>query len=199
MDSEGSGAIAPSVWAQVEQFSFVYRPEFCLGYDDWLATDREGPCPSESQPSELPPPKKRKLSLALNKRQPLAQVQMRSRFISPVKETKVKEAAKGVIPDNTKHCNSWAVRAFNAWSRQRNERATDDPIPTDLLHCTDAEVVCKCMQRFVLEVRREDGKPYPPATIQGILSGLNRVLKENGAPFSILDKGNPKFRELLLM
>ncbi len=24
---------------------------------------------------------------------------------------------KGVIPANTKHCNSWAVRAFNTWSR----------------------------------------------------------------------------------
>ncbi len=131
MDFEESGTIAQSVWAQVEQFDFVYRPEFCLGYNDWLAT--EGPYPSESQPSELglkydsclsteelPPPKKRKLSLVLDKRQPLVEVQNSKtrRFISPVKEAKVKEAEKGVIPANTKHCNSWAVCALNAWTSE---------------------------------------------------------------------------------
>ncbi len=51
---------------------------------------------------------------------------------------------------------------------------------------------------FVLEARREVGKPYPPGTIRSLLSGLNRVLKENRATFSILSKGDPRFREVLL-
>ena len=55
------------------------------------------------------------------------------------------------------------------------------------------------MHYFVLEVQREDGgKPYPPEMIRSLLSGLNRVMKENAAPFFILDQGNLKFRELLL-
>ena len=44
----------------------------------------------------------------------------------------------------------------------------------------------------------QDGKKYPPTTTRSLLSGLNRILKELKAPFSILDKGNPAFRKLLL-
>ena len=46
----------------------------------------------------------------------------------------------------------------------------------DLLECHDAEMVSKCMRLFVPEVRKADGEPYPPSTIRGLLSGLNRVI-----------------------
>ena len=54
------------------------------------------------------------------------------------------------------------------------------------------------MRRFVLEARKEDGQAYNPATIRSLLSGLNRVMQENGTQFSILNKADPAFRELLL-
>ena len=73
-----------------------------------------------------------------------------------------------------------------------------DPVPTDLLQCHDASVVSKYLRYFVLEARTQDCKKYPPTTIRSLLSGLNRILEESKAPFSILDKGNPAFRELLL-
>ena len=44
---------------------------------------------------------------------------------------------------------------------------------------------------FVLEARNQDGN-------KSILSGLNRILKESKAPFSIFDKSNPAFRGLQL-
>ena len=47
-------------------------------------------------------------------------------------------------------------------------------------------------------MRREDGKLNNPGTIRSLLCGLNRVMKDNGATFSILDKGNPISGELLL-
>ena len=73
-----------------------------------------------------------------------------------------------------------------------------DPVSTDLLQCHDASVVSKYLRYFVLEARTQDDKKYSPTTIWSLLSGLNRILKELKATFSILDKSNPAFRELLL-
>ena len=42
-----------------------------------------------------------------------------------------------------------------------------------------------------------DGSVYPPATLRSLVSGLNRILHSNRAPFSVLDKGDPRFRDLL--
>ena len=47
-----------------------------------------------------------------------------------------------------------------------------------------------------METRREDGQPYPPSMIYNIVSGLNCILQENKAPFSVLDRNDYRFREL---
>ena len=47
----------------------------------------------------------------------------------------------------------------------------------------------------MLEVQNED---VNLGMIRNLSSGLNRVMKKDAAPFSVLDKGNPKFHELLL-
>ena len=52
--------------------------------------------------------------------------------------------------------------------------------------------------RYVLEARREDGGQYKPGSIGSLLCGLNQIVKESGTTFSLLDKENPAFRELLL-
>ena len=62
----------------------------------------------------------------------------------------------------------------------------------------DRGVVCKHVRYFVLHLRKEDGTPYSPSSIRGILSGLNRALKENGVPFSMKNKEDPAFLELFL-
>ncbi len=103
-----------------------------------------------------------------------------------------------MIPCNTKKNNAWAERTFNSWVEERNKR-TPGSVPTDLLLCRDLQLaVCKYMRYFVLEARNKDGNKYPPGAIRSILSGLNRILKESKAPFSIFDKSNPAFRELQL-
>ena len=48
-----------------------------------------------------------------------------------------------------------------------------------------------------METRKTDGSPYPPSTLRSLISGLNRVLQSNQAPFSVLDKGDYRFRNLL--
>ena len=38
------------------------------------------------------------------------------------------------------------------------------------------------MEKFVQEARRKDGKEYPPASLHGIVSSIQRFLRENGQP-----------------
>ena len=65
-----------------------------------------------------------------------------------------------------------------------------------MLQSHDAKLVCKTLCKFVLEIRNSSGQHYPPATIRSLLNGLNRILKENKTPFSILDNDDPLFRYL---
>ena len=41
------------------------------------------------------------------------------------------------------------------------------------------------------------GSEYPLSTIRSLVSGINRVIKSNNMPFSALDKGDYRFRDLL--
>ena len=69
------------------------------------------------------------------------------------------EAAKGIVPTNTKQCNSWALRAFECWATQCSE-----VVPSGLLQSNDADLIAQFMRCFVLEVRKEDGEQYTPGT-----------------------------------
>ena len=71
-------------------------------------------------------------------------------------------------------------------------------MPEDLLSCHDPSVVSKYMRCFALRSQESSWRKVSPSTIRSILSGLNRVLKEAKAPFSILDKPDHRFCELLL-
>ena len=140
-----------------------------------------------------PEPPKKKLKLSLSQKmaeQSASEGLGLSRFALPVSEQEFSEAAKGVALSNTKKNNCWAEWMFNAWVDEQN-KVNPGSVPTDLLSCHDPDTVCKYMRYFVLEVRSQDGNKYPPRTIRSILSGLNRILKESKAPFSILDKTNP--------
>ena len=47
------------------------------------------------------------------------------------------------------------------------------------------------------ETRKTDGSLYPPSSLRSLICGLNRVLQSNQAPFSLVDKGDSRFRPLL--
>ena len=125
-------------------------------------------------------------------------VEQSRRFALPVSESELEKAACGVVPANTQFNTQWAERNFTAWAIQRNAIASDDPVPLDLLSSHDPVLVSKHLRRFVMETRSTNGEPYPPATLRSLLSGINRILKANKAPFSIFNKEDPVFRNLML-
>lgn len=119
-----------------------------------------------------------------------------TRFTTPITSPEREKAAKGVIPANTEASIRWAIKNFNSWALNRSAANPDDFVPPDLLKSHDAALVCKWLCRYAMATRREDGTPYPP-TVRLLLSGVNRTLQSNNAPFSILDKNNLQFCDLI--
>ena len=152
-------------------------------------------CDKENKVDETRKRKSLSLKKTTQKRKVL-ECETTNRFAVPVNPQEIEKVSKGLVPSNTETSTRWAVKNFNDWVTNRNERLPDNPIPLDLLECHDATKVCKYLCMFVLETRKSDGSEYPPCTIKALLSGLNRVLHANKAPFSILDKHNPEFQEL---
>jgi len=117
--------------------------------------------------------------------------------VPPLSSLERERAAKGVIPANIRANSNWAVKNFKEWVSNRSVMIPNDPVPSILLECKDPGLLCKWLYQYVMETRRTDGSQYPPATLRSLLSGVNRVLQENKVPFSILDKGDYRFKDLL--
>ncbi len=73
---------------------------------------------------------------------------------------------------NTKRRDGWAVRNFEQWAQNRREQLPDDPVPDDLLESSNPEVMSKWLCCYILETRQENGKPYPPKSLYGLLCGI---------------------------
>ena len=70
-----------------------------------------------------------------------------------------------------------SFKRFTDWKFQRS---TDngERCPDDLLENADIEKLNYWLSRFVAEVRRVDGKPYPPRSISQLLAALQRIMLE---------------------
>ena len=179
-----SQVVSSSLLRGLEPVTFEYNPAFNLGCIGWGAENIHAPT-------------RKHLCLSLKKKkEPLKEAN--ARFASPTKKEVFDAASEGVVPTNTRSNTKWAVKTFTEWMEQRNERVAEDPIPHDILKLTEAAPVCKFMRLFVLETRRSDGTPYPPATLWSLVSGIQRAMQANKVPFLLLDRSDDRFRELHL-
>ena len=140
----------------------------------------------ENSPPGTEPLKKRK-RLSLSRK---------GRFKKIVADDELEEAAKGVVPKNTKRRDIWAIKNFEDWAKNRREREPSDPVPEDLLKCTDPEVINTWLSRFVLETRQKNGQPYPPRSLHGLLCGIQRAFRENEVSLNFLEKKDIRFATL---
>ena len=101
------------------------------------------------------------------------------------------------VPKNTDKCTKWAMKNFTDWREAHNLRS-DDKCPETLLEDSDPSLLNKWLAQYVAETRREDVTPYPPKSIQGLLSGLLRIARQKNAGTEMpnsLQKSNPRFAE----
>ena len=69
--------------------------------------------------------------------------------------------SKGFVPANTKKNTTWAYKIFLDWRAERNKNTEEDVCPEDLFDKPDPGKLNYWLLRFVSEVRRQNGKPYP--------------------------------------
>ena len=92
------------------------------------------------------------------------------RFTFVASDEMLKKASNGVAPINTEYSTLWAEKNILSWAENCNKKMPHDPVPIDLLHSHDPELVCKYLCCFAMETRKENGELYPPAIIRLLLS-----------------------------
>ena len=106
-------------------------------------------------------------------------VQGKARFADPKTEEDVAAARRASVPKKTQADTKYCMRLWNEWTTHRNALSTAEKIP-DNITTMNAETLQYWMCRFVLEVRKKDGKVYPASTLHHLCCGVMRHLKENG-------------------
>ena len=91
-----------------------------------------------------------------------------------ISKEEIHDAIEKRVPANTKESTGWGYNVWLEWCKARN---IDENILT-----MDERKVNELMARFVQEVRRKDGKEYPPSSLNCFVSAVQRYLRENGRP-----------------
>uniref|UniRef100_A0A1X7T9L7 Uncharacterized protein n=1 Tax=Amphimedon queenslandica TaxID=400682 RepID=A0A1X7T9L7_AMPQE len=145
----------------------------------------------ENQEKEnVPPSKKRRVSLSLNKK----------RF-QPSSSEEIDEMAKRKVPKNTEKTSKWAMKNLEDWFKDYNERNPDKKCPDEFLtgHGCSKEVICKWLCLFVNETRNKSGERYPPKTIQCLLAGIMRHMRDQNSEYpNFMSKDDPAFHTFIV-
>ena len=118
-----------------------------------------------------------------------------------VSQVTLDEMVANRIPKNTKKNTNWAVKVWNSWAHERNTtripslQAAQDlpPIPLHTqFHNYSDEDLSTFMARFVVEARKRDGSQYSRYSLEQLMCGLQRFLKESvRADINIIE--SPKY------
>ena len=102
-----------------------------------------------------------------------------ARFATPTDDEAVFAAQSKAVPSTTERSTEWACCIWNQWSKIRKESNCEYSPPPQL--CTDESCLDRWLSKFILEIRRQDGKEYPPNTPYSIACGILRHVR-NYAP-----------------
>ncbi len=90
----------------------------------------------------------------------------------------------------------WAVRIFDNWQKARNLRTKlagqDDEIRGLLEDMSDSDL-CETMCKFILEVRKVTGEPYPRETLYSLVIMMQMFLDTKGRHVRFLDPQSVTF------
>ena len=118
-----------------------------------------------------------------------------ARFKFSFDDDKLNNYSKGYQPQTTISNTSWAMRVFEGWRSARNSAVDfeEDLCPDDLFVKGNKDAISNWLGRFAIEVRRQDGKPYPPRTIHHLFLGIQRHVKTICPERNINFFGDPEF------
>ena len=79
--------------------------------------------------------------------------------------------SKGFVPKSTEKSTVWAVRNFQPWCGWREKQR--NPVPKDLLDCSNGEMLNRWLSLSVKETRRVDGKLFPSSMLYLVSSVID--------------------------
>ena len=120
---------------------------------------------------------------------------MKRQFKSPEKDLVIDEFSRKKFAKNSNNNINWAVNLFCQWRKNRLSKFCSD---VEIVHChldclnqfSKADM-CHSLARFIREVKRLDGKDYPPNTLRELIIMIQMYLHKNGIFWRLLD--NPEF------
>lgn len=111
---------------------------------------------------------------------------MKNERFGQVSDDEIQRLIDSQTNSNTRKNTKWAIETFNKWRIAR----VNVPLLTEMT----SETLNYWMQRFVLEVRKQDGSEYPPRSLYYIVCGLLRYLRdENIHNMNFLDEKDHRF------
>ena len=96
-------------------------------------------------------------------------------FAEPKSDAKVEKLRRQGIPANTIKGTKWAQNVWRDWTGHRRSVCHPLDCPPHLYVCTKAQL-SHWLSKFEVEVRRKDGKPYPPQSLY--CCGLLRYVRD---------------------
>ena len=156
---------------------------------------------SMEKEEQLPPTKKKRLSLSVSKRKKEIEaleesVSKKPRFESS-SASEIESASKKFVPKNTSTSLKLAYNIFCQWIEHNNRTISRQYSNQDLWFNQDAESLVTMLSQFCLEVRQCNGKPYTPKSILQILSNLQNYSRTMDSDcLQFMCSKDPRFERL---
>ena len=100
---------------------------------------------------------------------------------SPKSQKDIERSMEGGVPEKTHNQTNWAIKVWTEWATSRNRNLLPDEVPFNCeIEMLSAQLINFWLSRFVLEIRRCDGKRYPPASLYQLCCGILRHLHAAG-------------------
>ncbi len=114
-----------------------------------------------------------------------------NRFGAPRSSADVEAVKKSHVPKKTQANTAWATNIWREWVayRLKNPLSVEEhsyKLDGNITK-VDTPAIGFWIQRFVLEVRRGDGKPYCPDSLYQLCCGLQRALREDDRDVNLFD------------
>uniref|UniRef100_A0A1X7T7U7 Uncharacterized protein n=1 Tax=Amphimedon queenslandica TaxID=400682 RepID=A0A1X7T7U7_AMPQE len=97
------------------------------------------------------------------------------RFLPPTSEDYLRKVQENAIPQSTAKSTSWTLNIWKEWADNRKTLGHDFPGAPHLLQMHELN---NWMSKFIVEIRRKDGKEYPASTLYQICCGIMRHLRQ---------------------
>ena len=120
-----------------------------------------------------------------------------------IRDDEMKELLLNRIPPNTRRATRWATNAWNSWAHEKNTTRIPHPdnvrIPfLPVLGDFNAEMQSQWLGKFVCEVRMKNGAQYSKYSLEQLVHGIHRELRDKHPKMNILEDAEfNAFKKLL--